>query len=228
MLELLKLNVSKFIIILTTVLLPQIALGCSTYDYITKEFKLYLENNYQGIAKRLYDNAVESTAKLDEECLDKYSITLGDIGIFEPIVFNQNKLHPVKGSWMHRYRVNRCGFDRVYNIYFFANGGNLPKVFAGIMGETNASLQLTNDTLLAVHGIKSKLFPFCKTEEEIEQTFVVFDSKVILFNEEKTKWSEEWDIKACNQRAKVKISFQLDGKGGAYYTLNESEIIKHE
>ena len=42
--------------------------------------------------------------------------------------------------------------------------------------------------------------------------------KVILFNDEKT----------CNQRAKVKISFQLDGKGGAYYTLNESEIIKHE
>ncbi|KIE04928.1 hypothetical protein NF27_EY00240 [Candidatus Jidaibacter acanthamoeba] len=145
--------------------------------YLTKEFELYLENNYHEIAKRLYDNAVESTAKL----------------------------------------------------YFFVNGGDLPKVFAGIMGETNASLQLTNDTLLAVHSIKSKLLPFCKTEEEVEQTFVIFDSKVILFNDEKTKWSEEWDIKASNQMAKVKISFQLDdGKGGAYYTLNESEIIKHK
>lgn len=184
----------------------------------------YFSANHQEISKVLYEIAKQNTIRLNEECSDKYNITLDDVYIVEPIIFSKEKLHPVKGMWLYKYKLDRCGVSRIHNVYFISDNGDEPKVFNGIMGNTIASPHLAYDSLTGVYTtVSSKLGKLCQSKEELNDTFVVFDSKVIKSSNGHSSWDELWSIKACKNALNVLVKFTSDGKGGTYYNVPYSE-----
>lgn len=94
-------------------------------------------------------------------------------------------------------------------------------------GESIASKQLQYDTLFAVLPCAGRYNKKC-------QSFSILDTKLVHNIKDgvikdnryvEGYWQEIWTVKRCSQQVDVPITFVLDGKGGTYYQVSDSEVI---
>jgi len=214
----------KFIKYLVIALVMNVNTYASTgqSDYGAGELGEYMRNNQQQIAQEVYKIVVEITARLNEECADKYAIPFNKVYIIEPIKFAKDNIHPIEGAWLMKCELSRCNKDRVYNFIFKAVKGSAPKVTNSLMGNTKTSPRLAKDTMLGVYSnTGAKMKAFCKTEDALSSSFIVFDAKPLPSLSIDGSWEEIWSVKACEHVIDIKIKFIPDGKGGTYYHVSD-------
>ncbi len=187
-----------------------------------------LQNNKKTVAyvysrpmfEAMYRLGVEQDRKfgLKLDCKSQYTVKPFIMIVLSPIDFPDDKRHPIKGLWLSRYQLERCGESKVYNALFMANSmGEAPAAHAYHPGSTSASPVLVKDAMLsAITGalVRSGL----KDCKEID----VFDMRVTepphnVVEGDKTfkgVWNEIWTFRMCGQMVDVAMTFIPDAKGG--------------
>ena len=169
----------------------------------------------------LYRLAVEQDKRfgLQQDCKSEYKVEPFSMSVVQPIDFPDDKQHPVKGMWMIRYQIHRCGQSKFYNALFIAsaNGKTPPTTQAYYPGNSNADPLLIKDAMMSA-WISASVKSGVKECKEIE----VFDMRVTekahdVAEEGKTfkgVWKETWTFRACGKIVDVEITFIPDATGG--------------
>ena len=162
--------------------------------------------------------AKDRSLGLFPQCDSNYGVVPDSVDIIDPIVFPGDVQHPVKGTWSIRYRLLRCGEEKVYNTVFVASGGSaVPAFHSYFPGSTNAGAQLIRDTMptaLAMAKARSGQQD-CKKVEVLD---MVVSEAAHPFNEDgKTiegVWNEKWTFLLCGQITDVNLRFTPDAVNG--------------
>jgi hypothetical protein len=155
---------------------------------------------------------------LKQDCKSQYQTTPVNTIVMKPIVFSEDKQNPVNGVWMTRYRIVRCGDEKIYNALFFANTtGDMPIAKAFFPGSTNAGPQLVSDAMRAAvtKALTQKNDRDCKTAYVFDMRVTEPAHKVV--EAEKTftgVWNELWTLDLCGQMIDVPMIFIPDANGG--------------
>lgn len=182
-------------------------------------FQEYLKTE---VVEVLYEHARYCDKKLGVDSSGNYSVDLGEVRIYQPIVMNESDQHPSAGVWTHRYRVKDGKDMRTYNIAFVA-GKNRPCALISLhMGTSCASPELENDVVTMLQSsFYSKVANICN-KSDFFNTFIVSDVSPIGSPKQGHPWEEKWTVKACNQAYAFKVHFQPDGQGGTYFQVVDS------
>ena len=95
-----------------------------------------------------------------------------------------------------------------------------------LKGESIASPQLQYDSMMAVISIASQYNKRCQSYSIADTKLVhgIKDGKVKGNRYIEGYWQEAWIVNRCSQQVVVPILFTLDGKGGTYYSINDSGV----
>ena len=174
----------------------------------------------RSLLEAMYRLGIEEDKKfgLQSDCKSQYQVKPFSSIVLKPIEFPEGKQHPVKGVWLTRYQLERCGDSKFYNALFLANtNGETPLPRAFYAGSTHAGPRLVEDAMAsAVSGaqVRSGL-KGCKTAD-------VFDMRVtqpahnVVEGEKAIKgvWNEIWTFRMCGQMIDVAMTFIPDSNGG--------------
>lgn len=154
---------------------------------------------------------------LQSSCKSQYQVRPTATLVLSPIEFAEGKSDPVKGVWLSRYQLERCGDAKVYNALFSARDGQAPSSRPFFPGATNAGPVLVNDAMrAAVSTATTAGVPKdCKTAH-------VYDMRVTQPARDVTEqgttlkgvWDEVWTFSMCGQLVDVPMTFIPDAKGG--------------
>jgi hypothetical protein len=168
----------------------------------------------------MYRRGLEQDRKLglQADCKSQYRVKPFVSLVLSPIDFPDGKPHPTQGAWFSRYRFERCGDAKLYNVLFVANrNGTAPTARAYYPGSTIASPELVNDAMPSV--IAGALVRSGRRDcKEID----VFDMRVTEATHNvaegngtlKDVWSETWTFRMCGQMNDVAVTFISDANGG--------------
>lgn len=153
---------------------------------------------------------------LQTDCKSGYDVRASSTAIVvSPIEFLEGKPHPVKGTWVTRYKLVRCGDAKVYNALFMADGtGGAPRYGAFFPGTSYGGPRLLSDAAGSARAAALAVKD-CSTPD-------VFDIRVVdephdLVENGKTfqrVWSELWTYRMCGQMVDVPMTFVPDAQGG--------------
>lgn len=187
--------------------------------------KLATEYIYsRPMIKHMYNFGVTYDAKfgLQTDCKSKYYVKPAQIAIFSPIVFLEGKDHPVKGVWAIRYKLERCGEEKIYNATFIADAnGNAPTPHPYYPGATMADFVLVKDALTSAFFAAGALAHNAKDCKELQ----VFDMRPadlekdgIAPGKPEKAWHEVWTLWLCGEQVNVPMTFtrDADGKGTSF------------
>ena len=95
-----------------------------------------------------------------------------------------------------------------------------------LKGETQASIRLQYDTLMAVIASASLFNTRCNSYSIVDTKLVhgIKDAKIKDNKYIEGYWEELWIMNRCSQQIAIPILFTLDGKGGTYYQINNPKI----
>lgn len=167
----------------------------------------------------LYRLGVEQDRKfrLQIDCKSQFVAKPMGVTVLSPIEIPDDKLIPIKGVWIVRYMLSRCGDSKIYNALFAANGeGGTPKYQAYFPGSTNAHPVLIRDAL--VSATANAMFRSepkgCRTADVLDMRVTqpahnIRDGELEL----KGVWGETWTFITCNQTVDVPITFAPNANG---------------
>lgn len=154
-------------------------------------------------------------------CQSQYQVNAISAAIVKPIEFQEGKQHPIKGAWISRYRLDRCGDSKVYNALFIANSnGEAPTSRTYYPGSPYAGAQLVQDAMMMA-VVTGKINSGLKECE----TIYVFDMRVTepphnVVEKGSTLqgvWNELWTFSICGKMVDVPMTFIPDPRGGTTY-----------
>jgi hypothetical protein len=161
---------------------------------------------------------------LESGCIMQYRVQPAGTLVLAPIDFPDGLANPTRGAWFARYRLERCGDAKLYNVLFVASGnGALPTARTYYPGATIASPELVNDAMPSVmSGAQARAgLKDCKDVD-------VFDMRVTepvhdVVEGDRTipgVWKETWTLRMCGQMHDVAVIFRPDasGSGTAFHS----------
>lgn len=184
---------------------PSKAEVITTVDSDNKDSKLYRYVNAYIISSSLYTNAVNVNQKLNFECYQPYEILPGKMTIIQPVVFQNEKIHPITGIWSHRYSLTRCGKQITYNAYIISANGEHPKLITGLNGNTKVPLSGLIDISTSSYQYALDKMAKCATPNP----FISNTSVIHTDFETKTDWQERWEVKICGEVKFLKIILHI-------------------
>lgn len=157
-----------------------------------------------------------------QECKSDFKVSPLGIAVIAPIELPDDKTDPVKGVWIFRYRLERCGEAKVYNAVFSADAkGGPPASAAYYPGVSYAGANLIKDAMVSiVRGAQLPVFSKdCKKVDLFDMQVVapprsqVQDGRVVG-----SEWTEHWTFFMCGQTAEMRMTFKPgpDGKNTSY------------
>jgi hypothetical protein len=153
---------------------------------------------------------------LQTNCNSGYSVAPSSIQVVLPAEFADGKADPVKGVWLVRYRLTRCGESKIYNAVFVAQDGNVPAILPFYPGSTMANYKLVKDAmaLALIQAASAVTGKSCPTPH-------VFDMQVTKAPANRT-WDEVWTFNVCGELVDVPMTFAMteDGRGGSFHSSN--------
>jgi hypothetical protein len=181
-----------------------------------------------SFSQAMYQLGREEDKKLgiQQDCKSQYEVKPIAALAMKPLEFSPEYVNPIKGVWMTRYALVRCGESKTYNALFFADSkGELPASRSFYPGATNAGPQLVTDAMRVAIPNAALKAKDCKSA-------LVFDMRVTkpvhdVTESEKTVkgvWEELWTFKMCSQLVEVPITFIPDGKGGTSFVVSASMV----
>lgn len=156
-------------------------------------------------------------------CQSKYNIKPVNIIVLSPVDFPDDKENPTKGTWIVRYKMERCGESKIYNVVFFANSkGEEPTARAYYPGSSIASSLLIKDAMLSAFpmAVLQSDFKDCKDVMVYDMRVTEQIHDVVDENKKHRKaWSETWTFQVCRQLVDVVVNFINDPKTGGTFFL---------
>ncbi len=150
-----------------------------------------------------------------QDCTEDVLIEPMSLILATPITLPENREHPTRGSWIHRYKYQRCDHKAVYNAFFFARtDGAPPEVKPYFPGTTNASWELTRDAMTAarmaaaLNSGKLRCGEFLPIDMEFKQHLP------------DGRWTEIWTMEGCGSVVKVYANFTPKRDGGTSFQFN--------
>jgi hypothetical protein len=165
--------------------------------------------------------AEDAKLGLQQNCKAQYKATPVNLQVVSPLETAWGKADPVKGAWLVRYRLERCGEAKIYNALFVANGGKAPAARPFFPGSSNANPVLVNDAMRAAlaQATAAGVPNGCKTA-------YVYDMQVATPARDVTEggrmikgvWDEVWTFSMCGELVDVPMTFtpDADGKGTSF------------
>lgn len=154
---------------------------------------------------------------LQTSCKSSYRATPLSLQEVWPAEFIAGKPDPIKGAWMIRYRLDRCGDSKVYNAVLLAQAGGPPAIQPFFPGSTRANVKLLQDAMPP-----ALTQAWLATEKKACPTPYVFDMQSAAPTTEVTKrtWDELWTFSVCGSLVDVPITFTLDedGTGASFHS----------
>ena len=141
----------------------------------------------------------------------------------------------VENAWLMSVRVEDCPPADPIRILLIraADGQGLQAVFAG-QGESLAWPSLSREALRGtVNAAVKKMraaYPQCAPADmtpigvSVTQRSPDLGPNVYGIRLKGT-WSELWAFEPCGHRIMIPITFRTDGKGGAYWDIDEAQIV---
>lgn len=178
-------------------------------DYVRS--KPMLETMYRlGVAE-------DQKLGLQAGCKSQYQVRPSATLVLSPIAFAQGKADPVKGVWLSRYQLERCGESKVYNALFSARDGQAPASRPFFPGSTNAGPVLVNDAMRAAVSTATT----AGVPQGCKNAFV-YDMRVTQPARDLTEqgvtmkgvWDEMWTFSMCGKLVDVPMTFIPDANGG--------------
>lgn len=162
-------------------------------------------------AERLVKLGIEEDKKLGLQtgCHSDYSAAPLPIQVLSPAEFVAQKADPVKGTWLVRYRLSRCGESKVYNALFVAKDGDVPAIGSFYPGSTLANVKLIKDAMVPalIQGAAASTKKNCTSP-------YVFDMQVARAPANRT-WNEVWTFSACGELIDVPMTFVASEDGSS-------------
>lgn len=172
----------------------------------------------------MYRLGVEQDRKLglQPDCKSRHYVHPMGLVVVSPIDFPENRRNPVKGVWMFRYSLTRCGDTKTYNAMFFADEatGGTPKAQAYFPGTSIANPLLIHDAMIPAITtalIKSDI----KDVKDIKDVIVIDLRNDNLPHDVgegdklvKGLWNETWIFKVRGKQVNVPITFFKNPKNG--------------
>jgi hypothetical protein len=219
----------SFSVVAMAVLFQQAAaVGADLKTQAVEATAAYARQHLAG--DRLVKLGIEEDKKfeLQTSCQSEYRIAPLGLQVVLPAEFTEGKTDPVKGAWLIRYRLERCGESKVYNALFVAQDGDVPAMQSFYPGSTKANANLLHDAMPAAltqaSGASTKRG--CKTP-------YVYDMQVKtpLRDVEKSGaigkdvWEETWTFSLCGELIDVPMTFTPDSDGsGASFRGHKATI----
>ena len=215
-------RLSDFSVVAAAVLFQQTALAAGdTNTQAVQATAVYAQQHLAG--DRLVKLGIEDDRKLglQTSCQSEYRIAPLSLQVVSPAEFTEGKTDPVKGSWLIRYRLERCGESKVYNALFVAQDGDVPAIRSFYPGSTKANANLLNDAMPAALTLALGVSTprSCKTP-------YVFDMQVKTPTQDIAKsgtiakgtWEEMWTFSLCGELIDVPMTFtpDADGSGASF------------
>jgi len=135
-----------------------------------------------------------------------------------PAEFAPGSADPVKGSWLIRYRLTRCGETKVDNALFTARDGGVPTVQPSFPGTSLANPILLRDAMRQAALLARNFGP-----DKDCKALAMADMQVSAPPHEVTEgdkvfkgvWDELWTFSQCGKSVGVSMHFtpSLDGSG---------------
>jgi hypothetical protein len=151
---------------------------------------------------------------LQANCNLGYSVAPSSIQVVLPAEFVEGKADPVKGVWLVRYRLTRCGESKIYNAVFVAQDGNVPAILPFYPGSTMANYKLVKDAMVPalIQAASAGTEKSCKTP-------IVFDMQVTKTPADRT-WDEVWTFNVCGELVDVPMTFAMteDGSSASFHS----------
>jgi hypothetical protein len=151
---------------------------------------------------------------LQTNCNSGYSVAPSSIQVVLPAEFTAGKADPVKGAWLVRYRLTRCGESKVYNALFVAQDGNVPAILPFYPGSTMANYKLVKDAMVPalIQAASAGTGKSCTTPN-------VFDMQVTKAPVNRT-WDEVWTFNVCGEIVDVPMTFAMteDGSSASFHS----------
>jgi hypothetical protein len=188
------------------------AFNVSVEDLKNPDSKFFRYVNAYIVSSALYQEALKINESMHFSCSDEYHILPGEVTIIQPIIFDEKFQHPVSGLWLHRYRVERCGKEIIYNTYIASRKGAPPKIIRGVNGLTNVSLRYLLDVIISVYQYANTQYGPCPEGSKNPTPFVYDTELDTSTNSSDQKWSERWSVGICNKIVTIGINFDDTGK----------------
>jgi hypothetical protein len=172
------------------------------------------------LANVIYPLGVEQDRKsgLKKDCADRYVVHPISLLVLTPIDFPEDRQNPVKGSWIYRYSLTRCGDSKIYNAMIFADeAGGTPKAQAFYPGTSAAHPMLIYDAMPI--AISTAMVQCGSTDIEDVEVFDLHLDKLpndIGEGENLVKgaWNETWTFKVRGKQVEVPITFTPNSRKG--------------
>lgn len=159
---------------------------------------------------------------LQASCKSEYRAAPMSMQVVAPAEFVEGKADPVKGGWLVRFRLDRCGESKVYNALFVARDGGPPAVQPSFPGTTLANAILVHDALPGART--SAMAAIASTGRPADcKEFYVYDMQVVEAPHDVTErgktfrnvWNERWTFSYCGTLVDVPMRFTPSPDGGA-------------
>lgn len=207
-----------FAIALSLPLSPQAARALDDVDpQAVQATAAYARQHLSG--EKLAQAAHETNQQLGlyADCKADYQPVPVSMQVVTPAEFVDGKADPVKGSWLVRYRVERCGASKVYNAVVVARDGGPPTVQPSYPGTTMANPALLRDAMRTAF-----LMAGAAGSSKDCKSLHVFDTQVVEGPHDVTEggqtskgvWNERWTFSQCGQLIDVTMVFLPSPRGG--------------
>jgi hypothetical protein len=159
---------------------------------------------------------------LQQDCISQRNVQPFSSLLLSPIDFPDNAPHPTQGAWFSRYRFERCGEAKLYNVLFIANrDGTAPTARTYYPGATIASPGLINDAMPSVvsGALARSGRKHCKDVDVFDMRVTEPTHDIIEGNKTfRNVWSEVWTLRLCGKMNDVAVTFIPDDHGGTTFS----------
>lgn len=180
-------------------------------------------------ADKLAQAALETDQNLGlhADCKEASQPVPMSMQVVRPAEFVDGKADPVKGSWLVRYRLDRCGDAKIYNAVYLAHDGSPPTVHPSFPGTTLANPTLLLDAMRSANLLAGAT----GMPKDCSKTYV-FDMQVVDAPHDVTDggktfkgaWNERWTFSQCGKLIDVSMLFRPSPEGGVDFRASAGPV----
>lgn len=153
-----------------------------------------------------------------DRCEGSYGFDPISLDILQPLKFSPGVAQPIAGQWTFRFKLNRCGGSKIYNVQWQANptGTPRPAILPPGMSRANLALSLDMKNAVASAGLRSHGVPQECRSVRIVDTSVSMDPTTVTIDGVRREgvWEEEWSAQMCGVEFKAPICLVPTPGGG--------------
>ena len=158
---------------------------------------------------RMIESATQVDRHLQLICDGPYAVSLRDVSVEAPVVFEDGRADPVAGRWVYHFVATRCARPSGNNLAAFARADGPPVYRSLFPGETLADVATQKRAAEALRTeVQARIGTGC-TDMWVEETRVMQPPAPGTAG-----WREAWTVLACGHRGTFAVGFSPDGRGG--------------